>query len=93
MKYMVHEDPGHGWLAVPRKELKRLGILKEISKCSYQKGKTVYLEEDNDAPKFVNAKAALNEACEFVYSKNRHCYTKYSPIRSYQNFQLAPDEC
>lgn len=48
-------DPGHGWLAVKREELIAMGILHHITSYSYQKGATVYLEEDCDASTFVEA--------------------------------------
>lgn len=55
MKKVFHSDPSHGWLAVKLDELKMLGITQDISNFSYVKGKTAYLEEDCDAPKFIKA--------------------------------------
>jgi hypothetical protein len=52
-----HEDSGHGWLAVSRSMLKESGVADKISNCSYQKGNTVYLEEDCDMAIFVEALA------------------------------------
>ena len=47
MKTIVYyTDPGHGWFAVKRAELAQLGILGQVSHYSYQRGRTVYLEED-----------------------------------------------
>lgn len=40
--YKFYSDPGHGWLAVKRRELKDLGIDQTISSYSYQKGLTIY---------------------------------------------------
>lgn len=48
-------DGGHSWFSVKRQLLKELGIEKEISHCSYQRGESVYLEEDSDAAKFFDA--------------------------------------
>lgn len=53
--YVFHTDPGHGWLAVPFKDLVELGIENKISDYSYSKGSTAYLEEDCDAAVFINA--------------------------------------
>ena len=53
MKKVFHSDPSHGWLAVKLDELKMLGITQDISNFSYVKGKTAYLEEDCDAPKWL----------------------------------------
>lgn len=54
-KYQWWNDPGHGWLEVPRVELEELGIAHLISNCSYQNGDMVYLEEDQDAGIFIAA--------------------------------------
>ena len=53
--YKLHTDPGHGWLAVRRKELVELDIADKITPYSYIKGETVYLEEDCDLATFFNA--------------------------------------
>jgi hypothetical protein len=82
--YKFYNDPGHGWLAVKRKELIQLGILNDISGYSYQRGNTVYLEEDCDASRFLTA--YLKE-----YGVGARTLSKYtqktSPIRSYSSFQ------
>jgi hypothetical protein len=79
--YIFHEDPGHGWLAVKRHELEAFGIVDQISEFSYENGATVYLEEDCDAPLFVEAlkKAGI----PFNY---RCSYKENTPIRSYRYF-------
>jgi len=79
--YYYHQDPGHGWIAVKRKELERLGILDKISGFSYQNGDTVYLEEDCDATTFCNAKKEAGEEFELKRS-----YREYTPIRHYEPF-------
>lgn len=50
-QYIYHQDPGHGWVAVPVAELVELGIRKQITSYSYvsSDAKTAYLEEDCDA--------------------------------------------
>lgn len=53
--YTFHEDPGHGWLEVPRAALVELGIAHRITGYSHQAGQVVYLEEDCDAGTFVRA--------------------------------------
>ena len=84
--YIMHSDPAHGWLAVKRQELIDLGILAKISHYSYQRGKTVYLEEDLDFGIFLNAKKAIGES---VSVKDSHT-DKRSPIRSYASFSTEP---
>ncbi len=72
--YRFIEDPGHGWLEVPLRELVELGISQDISAFSYmsraggQASETmVYLEEDCDAPRFDQAKGSKNWELEPVY--------------------------
>ena len=79
--YIYHTDAGHGWLAVKRKELIKLGILDKISEYSYQRGNTVYLEEDCDVPLFINARKKIDEKYQI-----RESYRDNSPIRYYKRF-------
>lgn len=76
--YIFHSDPGHGWLAVKRKECEELGILDKISSCSYvsDSGKTIYLEEDCDAPLFLSAKRERNEEFEIRESFKVHTHVR-----------------
>jgi len=80
-QYYFHTDPGHGWLAVKRNELVRLGILDKISGFSYQRGETVYLEEDCDASIFLNTKESFQEEL-----KIKETYRENTPIRNYSQF-------
>lgn len=53
-------DAGHGWLEVPTQIVKEMGILKKISRYSYLNSysapdRKCYLEEDCDAPLFLDA--------------------------------------
>lgn len=57
MQLIFHEDPGHGWIQVPRSLIEVLQIGNRISSYSYQSGNLCYLEEDDDA-------AVLMEACK-----------------------------
>jgi len=79
-KYHFYSDGQHGWLAVKRKELEDLGLIDKISSCSYQRGSTVYLEEDCDMALFHNAKGFT----DLTYFE-RH-YADRSMIRSYETF-------
>lgn len=55
--YHWETDPGHGWLVVPAKHLKEMKVEQKISSYSYisTDGKTVYLEEDCDAGRFLES--------------------------------------
>ena len=49
------QDPGHGWFSVKRAALDALGVLDRVTPYSYQRGASVYLEEDCDAGIFLAA--------------------------------------
>lgn len=82
-EYTYYCDSGHGWLAVKRVELERLGLLDKVSSYSYHKGRSVYLEEDCDLSMFLNAKRANGEYWTFneVYHRGQ------SWIRSLQHYR------
>jgi hypothetical protein len=48
-----HTDSGHGWLEVPKQEVEALGV--KLSRYSYQRGDSYYLEEDCDMTAFLEA--------------------------------------
>lgn len=83
MKLNVYNDPGHGWVAIKRAVLIKLGIEHKITSYSYQRGQTVYLEEDCDMSTLISAARDAGIALEFTekYTNNR------SPIRSYDYFK------
>lgn len=82
-KYRLFSDPGHSWLEVSFDELVSLGINKKITAWSYYKGNNVYLEEDCDAPLFLQTKKDLTgEITE--YEEITSDYN--SPIRSYSPY-------
>jgi hypothetical protein len=80
-KYISHVDPGHAWLEVQRSELEALGIAGGISSCSYQKGDSVYLEEDCDASLFIAAKEKIGEKVEY-----EEIFKDPTPIRDYKGY-------
>lgn len=83
--FLWHADAGHGWLAVKRDLLKTVGVYDQITPYSYQRGKTVYLEEDCDAGRFLNAyRATLGIEPRTKESTAR---PDRSPIRSYAHFK------
>jgi hypothetical protein len=84
MKIIYHNDGGHGWYSVKRSKLESMGVLNKISGFSYQKGETVYLEEDCDAGLFFNA--LTDEEKKSI--KVINSYKDRSPIRNYNRFYL-----
>ncbi len=87
-KHTLHTDAGHGWLAVPRAELASLGLLHQISHYSYQRGATVYLEEDCDLSLYVQTIEAKGGKFECTSAPQAN----YSRIRGYDSFRAAPSE-
>lgn len=83
IKKYFHSDTGHGWLAVKRKEVESLGLVDKISSFSYQKGKTVYLEEDVDAGLFLKAMKDSGTEVEVKDAKP----VKRSNIRGFSSFK------
>lgn len=84
--YKFYSDPGHGWIAVKRKELEVLGIVGEISHYSYQRGATVYLEEDCDYARFAVAREKAGNPLSKDQIVDIHTNNR-SPIRSYDSFK------
>lgn len=82
-RFKFHRESGHGWLAVKRSQIDKLDIARKISRFSYQKGDTTYLEEDMDMTTFINAFKTMNGYDPIIIeqpSVNR------SMIRSYESF-------
>ena len=77
-----HEDPGHGWLAVPLDELMELGIASKISTYSYFKTGIVYLEEDLDAGIYIDAVKANGDTVRI-----KEHYKNNTPIRDYAYYR------
>jgi len=87
-KYVQHDDPGHGWLEVTRKECEELGILGDISPYSYEKDGMVYLEEDLDVSVFLKAKYPDLEPCmAWKMLGATRVHEDPTPIRDYPPFQ------
>jgi hypothetical protein len=76
-------DPSHAWINVKREELKQLGIEQSISRCSYQEGDDIYLEEDCDAQIFIDALKKQGHTIKFD-----EIHTEYeSAIRRFNSFR------
>ena len=74
MKFNRHIDPGHSWFEVPYDLIVDLGIENRISSCSYRQLGTCYLEEDCDAPLFIDAWMKHYGESEFPVESVRHDY-------------------
>jgi len=84
--YIFYTDSGHGWLEVDYQELVKHGVDSAISRYSYikrtQDGTKVYLEEDCDCPKFLEA--IKSNGIEFAITEFHHGMD--SPIRNYKRY-------
>ena len=83
-KIKVYADPGHAWGAVKRQVLFDLGIADKITPYSYQRGDTVYLEEDCDLARLTTA---LSGKGIWIQQVEKHTNGR-SPIRSYDRFKI-----
>jgi hypothetical protein len=81
----VYSDSGHAWAKVKKQFLSKLGIDKDISHYSYQRGDYAYLEEDSDLTKLCIALDA--NAIEYAFDE-KHAYERPSKIRSYQSYKV-----
>jgi len=84
MSYIFYADAGHGWLEVPLKDCKAIGLsLTDFTQYSYREADTLYLEEDCDQTRFMNAYKATNGAFpETSYFEDvGKRYMQDSPIR------------
>lgn len=88
--FVFHNDPGHAWLEVPMGMIFRLGLADKISSCSYRNGEKAYLEEDCDAPLFLQALKSAGIPYKIVEE-----FEENTPIRGYARFtsdvRLTPD--
>ena len=65
-------DPGHGWLQVAWFDLKALGLNpRDFSRYSYRDRNQFYLEEDCDAPKFLQAYREKHGKAPCIISEHR----------------------
>ena len=88
-RYRYLQDPGHGWIRVPRAELDALGIASQVSKYSYQQGGWVYLEEDCDAGLWISARNAAGYPVSPADLIEEHTDSD-SLIRSFDSYRPTP---
>jgi hypothetical protein len=80
---IYYTDSSHGWAKVKKSVLANLGIDKDISAYSYQRGDCAYLEEDCDLSLLQKRLTENNTILKLV---QRHT-DKESRIRSYERYQ------
>jgi len=80
---LIHyQDPAHGWIKCSIGLLYGLGIADKISRYSYRRNESVYIEEDGDFYTLLNA--AEIQGLDIVL-RSKHT-DKYSRIRSYKQY-------
>jgi hypothetical protein len=90
-----HTDSGHGWLQVDKKALKLFNIEHLISSYSYDDGVFVYLEEDCDAPLFLQHFYGKDEWWNDEQHKLHYRsipnyeYSGDAPCRSYPSYKAV----
>jgi hypothetical protein len=85
LSYTWISDSGHAWLEVSIDEINALNIGHRISDYSYINGETVYLEEDCDAPIFIEALKEKLPPTEYVTFKGRYINGD-APCRQFKRF-------
>jgi len=87
MAYKFYTDGGHGWLQVPKEQIRQLGIEAQISGHSYHDKDNVYLEEDCDMAVFLKKKGITSPAGYQVFHQQvEEVYHHNSPIRNLPHY-------
>ena len=81
-KFKFYQDPGHGWVKVPKALLKDIEIDDKISSFSYMRTDWAYLEEDRDLAIFLSAMKTYGK---HVYLDESHT-NRSSKIRTYDSY-------
>lgn len=85
IRLRYYQDAAHGWLAVKRDLVEHLGISHAITAYSYQRGSQVYLEEDVDMLRFMQAAREQGIRVEL----ERRDHGNRSAIRCFDRYQVA----
>lgn len=88
--FPVYSDPGHAWIRVPIDFLVRTigpDWRKAFTSFSYERGQYVYLEEDEDARRFMDLSCAAGIKL-LLKPASTGVANRYSRIRNYA--PLAP---
>jgi len=85
LKLSYFTDPGHGWVCVKLQTLIDLGIADKVSRYSYMRGSSAYLEEDCD----LGLLFATCDARGVTIDLNTKHTNNRSPIRSYTTYRAG----
>jgi hypothetical protein len=85
MTFTKFTDPAHGWLHVTLADIARVGLRPDdFSEYSYRLSDDFYLEEDDDAPKFITAwraKEGKEPIIQIEHSNSTSFVQSLLPIR------------
>ena len=89
IRFQFYHDAGHGWLEVTMMDLDKLRIKDKISSYSYMDGYKVYLEEDCDLSRFLDAYCTYYaiDRCTFFKALTKSIYAgDYAHIRDFASY-------
>lgn len=86
-EFKSQSDPGHSWIAVKRDVIDGLNLSNKIEGFSFQSGsgKTIYLEEDTDGKKVIEALEKKGKSVKVIEGKH---FDKTCPIRKYPAYAV-----
>jgi hypothetical protein len=84
VKITFYGDAGHGWYRVKLSDAKKLGFLDKVSRYSYVRGASIYIEEDRDARLLFDAITTIPGVLWNIKTAKRVCR---SPIRSFVRYE------
>jgi len=90
--FQIYSDPGHAWVKVPKEFLRQIigNDWRKVFTCfSYERNDHVYLEEDQDAARFINWCKASN--IQLVLKESTSRDLRWSRIRTYSRLQPIGD--
>jgi predicted small secreted protein len=89
--YVYHQDSAHGWLEVPTRELRIMGLQDRITFYSYLRQGKAYLEEDVDMGTFLDIRRLLPKP--FIFQSNNMdgmCFIRNYP--QYRAEDIVPEK-
>ena len=90
--FQIYSDPGHAWIKVPKEFLRQIigkDWRKVFTPFSYERNNHVYLEEDEDANRFINWCNA--NSIQPVLKESTSRGIRWSRIRTYSRLQPIGD--
>ena len=80
-----YSDSGHGWLRIPKADLKQFSLEQEITKYSYISQNFIYLEEDSDLTTYLLAVCKEGYTVDII----EEYQDGYSTIRNFNHYECS----